>query len=152
MGGEIELDRCEHNISWDAGAAEIVFSSGVPLFVGTWSATRKFVLTPDNCKRIKNLGTPVGDALSECIELWWPHKGDKVGPVMYDIAPILWSYNPHFYSTQPLSIQVETGGATPGKTTIGDGTFNAEVSVDMLAEAARQLWLETICGDKILPA
>jgi purine nucleosidase len=146
MGGELELNRREHNINWDAAAAEIVFTSGVPLFVGTWSVTRKFVLTPDDCQCIKNLRTPLGDALGECIELWWPHKGHKTSPVMYDLAPILWSYDRHFYPTKSMAVQVETRGeATMGMTTRGGETPNAEVAQDMLADEVRDLYLQTIC-------
>ena len=34
MGGELELNRREHNVSWDAIAAEIVFTSGRALICG----------------------------------------------------------------------------------------------------------------------
>lgn len=147
MGGEVELNRHEHNINWDATAADIVFSSGVPLFVGTWSATRKFVLTPADCERIKALRTPLGDELSRCIEAWWPHKAHKPGPVMYDIAPILWSYDRRYYPTKTMSIQVETGGGSAqGMTTHGGDATNIEISEDMLADEVHALYMETICG------
>jgi purine nucleosidase len=147
MGAELELNRREHNIAWDAHAADIVFTSGVPLFVGTWNVTRQFVLSPDDCERIKSLGTPLGNALGECIDLWWPHKGHKPGPVMYDIAPILWSYERRFYSTKSMAVQVETQGqSTLGMTTSNGKTPNAEVSVSMLADEVRELYLSTICG------
>lgn len=146
MGGELELNQHEHNINWDSSAAEIVFSAGVPLFVGTWSVTRKFMLTPEDCQRIKNLGTPLGDALSQCIEMWWPHKGWKLGPVMYDLAPILWSYDRRFYPTRSMAVQVETRGSfTTGMTTQSGDVPNAEVSQDMLADEVHELYMETIC-------
>lgn len=143
MGGEVELDRCEHNLSWDCIASDIVLTAGVPLFLGTWSVTRGFVLSPGDCARIKNLGTPLGDALSACIELWWPHKGGKNSPVMYDVAPILWSFDRNYFSTEATPIQIDTA---TGKTTRGGDGAPIEVSVGMDAEAMHKLYLETICG------
>ena len=39
MGGETALNRKEHNIAFDYVAADIVLSSGIPLFMGTWDIT-----------------------------------------------------------------------------------------------------------------
>lgn len=148
MGGELELDRREHNLSWDATAAEIVFTAGVPLFVGTWNVTRRFVLTAEDCARIKNLGTPLGDALSECIELWWPHKGGKASPVMYDIAPIVWSFDRRFYPTEAMPVKVESRDENTSGTTVRGGAGPlVDVSIDILAQEVRQMWLDTICGE-----
>ena len=146
MGGELELNRREHNLSWDAVASSIVLNSGVPLFIGTWNVTRRFVLTTQDCARIKSLGTPLGDALSACIELWWPHKGGKPSPVMYDVAPLIWSFERRYYPTQTMPLRVETRGEhTAGYTTRGAGGAPCEVAVDMLEDEVRELYLQTIC-------
>lgn len=145
MGAELHLNHREHNILWDPDAASIVFNSGVPLFVGTWSVTRQFVLLPEDCERIRATGTPLTDALAECIDLWWPTKGGKPGPVMYDVAPILWSIDRDYYPTQSVHLTVENRSELSlGATLRGYGTPNAEVSTDMQAEAVKQLYLETI--------
>ena len=147
MGGELELNRREHNLSWDTVASDIVISSGVPLFLGTWSVTRQFVLTVEDCARIKNLDAALGDALSECIELWWPYKASKPSPVMYDVAPLIWSFERRYYSTQTMKIGVESRGEkTAGMTMRSADGNDAEVSVSMLADEVRALYLETICG------
>jgi inosine-uridine nucleoside N-ribohydrolase len=145
MGAELHLNHREHNIRWDPDAASIVFNSGVPLFVGTWSATRKFVLLPEDCERIKAAGTPLTDALSECIELWWPTRGGKPGPVMYDVAPILWSIDRSYYPTEWMHLVVENRSElTMGMTTRGEGMPNADVTTDMKADEVKRLYLETI--------
>ena len=148
MGGEVHLNRAEHNVAWDPIAAEIVLSSGVPLFLGTWDVTRRVALTPDDCDLLRRHGTPLTDGLCRCIALWWPHKGGKPGPVMYDLAPILWSFDRTYFQTRLMRIHVETRGEwTRGMTVARGGTAeppNAEVTVDMRAEAARELFLATI--------
>ncbi|MES2465016.1 MAG: nucleoside hydrolase [Armatimonadota bacterium] len=145
MGGELELNRRENNIVTDPVAADIVFTSGIPLFVGTWSVTRGFVLSPDDCAKIKAAGTPLTDGLSACIDLWWPHKAHKPGPVMYDIAPLLWSYDPSFYPTQSKRVLIALGDeATAGMTVTPSGEPNCEVSVSLDVERIRALYRETI--------
>jgi purine nucleosidase/pyrimidine-specific ribonucleoside hydrolase len=145
MGGELHLNRREHNIAWDAHAAQIVFSSGAPLFVGTWDVTRRFVLSPDDCANIKRKGSVLCQLLGECIDLWWPFKAHKPSPVMYDIAPILWSYAPGHFTTQPMQVLIETRGEhTQGMTVGGSGAPNAQVTTDMRAENIRELYLSTL--------
>lgn len=147
MGGEVRQNRAEHNIAWDPRAAEVVFASGVPLFLGTWDVTRRFVLTPEECEVIRGRGTPLCDALAECIALWWPHKGRKPGPIVYDVAPIIWSFSRDYYTTEPMQVQVETRGEfTTGMTIARRGEPNMDVTVDMRVEAVRELFLGTVCG------
>jgi inosine-uridine nucleoside N-ribohydrolase len=145
MGGEVHLPQAEHNIKWDYHASSIVFSAGIPLFMGTWSMTRRFVLMPEDCEKIKNADTPLCDFLAQCIELWWPHKGGKPGPVMYDIVPLLWSYAPDYYATEAMNIAVETKGEfTTGMTIKRPGAPNAQVSVVMRERDVKELYLQTI--------
>lgn len=149
MGGEVHLNRAEHNVAWDPHAAEIVLTAGIPLFLGTWDVTRRFVLTPEDCDLLRRRGTPLTDALSRCIDLWSPHKGGKPGPVMYDLAPILWSLDrgtAGYYETRPMRVHVETRGEwTRGMTVVRhQGPANAEVTVDMRADLVRGLYLETV--------
>ena len=64
---------------------------------------------------------------------------------MYDIAPLLWSYDRSFYPSQPMTIGVETKGEfTCGMTVRIEGPANVEVSVDIRADAVKKLFLETI--------
>lgn len=145
MGGEVQHPYSEHNIKWDYHASSIVFAAGIPLFLGTSSITSRFVLMPEECDLIHNRETPLCRFLSQCIKLWWPLKGDRPGPVMYDIAPLLWSYDRSFYPSEPMEIGVETKGEfTCGMTVRREGSANAEVSIGIRADAIKKLYLETI--------
>lgn len=147
MGGELGLHRREHNINWDAHAADIVFNSGIPLFMGTWDVTRGFYLNEEDCGRIGHTDTPLCRLLHESIKLWWPHKAWKPGPVMYDVAPILWSYAPEYFTSEPANVQVELGGQyTKGYTVRAPGEPNARVSTAMRAQEIHDLYLDTILG------
>src|SRR5690606_21014234 len=72
MGGEVALNRAEHNVAFDAVAADAVLTSGIPIAMGTWDVTRRFVLSMDDCQRIEQHGTPVCRAMARAIEQWHP--------------------------------------------------------------------------------
>jgi purine nucleosidase len=145
MGGEVHIPHIEHNVEWDYLAASLVISSGVPLFLGTWSVTRGFRLSPDECDFIKAQDTPICRFLAQCIDHWWPHKAGKEGPVMYDTAPFVWGMGRDLYTTELMSIQVETKGELTSGATVRRGSeANAQVSVAMDVDGVRKLYLDTI--------
>ena len=145
MGGELQSNRAEHNVAWDSSAAEIVFASEIPMFVGTWGVTRDFVLSPEDCQRIGEHPSPLCQMMHEAIELWWPYKAHKPSPVMYDVAPILWTYAPEYFTMEAINVKVENSGAhTRGFTIRGNGEPNAQVTLKMEVERIRELYLETI--------
>ena len=147
MGGETALNRIEHNIAFDYIAAEAVLTSGIPLAMGTWDVTRRFVLTTEDCARFAKSSLPLHQALGRAIELWHPAQSWKPGPVMYDMFPVVWSFDRSYYTTAPKSVRVETRGElTRGMTVVnGDGP-NCEVTTDVRAAELRELYLQTIFG------
>jgi len=147
MGGEVALNRAEHNVAFDYVAAEIVLSAGIPLAMGTWDVTRRFVLTMDDCTRFGQSPMPLCQALGQAIALWHPAQNWKPGPVMYDLFPIVWAFDRSFYTTKPMSVRVETRGEfTRGMTVVSGNTPNAEVTTDIRAAALCDLYLQTVLG------
>lgn len=147
MGGELALNRIEHNIAFDYAAADLVVSSGVPVFMGTWDVTRRFVLSPEDCNRFKQSSLPLHQALGRAIDLWHPVQSWKPGPVMYDVFPILWSFDRSLYTTTTRPVRVETRGeVTRGMTVACSGGSNIEVTTDIRAADVRELYLSTIFG------
>ena len=136
MGGETALNRHEHNVAFDYIAADIVLTAGIPLTMGTWDVTRRFVLSPDDCRRLADHTAPVNRALARAIELWHPAQCWKPGPIMYDIFPMVWAMDRSCYEVQALSVRVETrGGATCGLTIHGGDMKPIEVTTGMDVEA-----------------
>ena len=147
MGGEVALNRAEHNVAFDYVAAEIVLSAGIPLAMGTWDVTRRFVLSMDDCARFGQSAKPLCQALGQAIALWHPAQNWKPGPVMYDLFPIIWAFDRSYYTTKPMSVRVETRGEfTRGMTVVSGNTPNAEVTTDIRADALRDLYLQTVLG------
>lgn len=147
MGGETALNRIEHNVAFDYIASDVVLTSGIPIYMGTWEVTRRFVLSPDDCARFKSSASPLHQALGRSIDLWHPVQNWKPGPVMYDIFPILWSFDRSFYTTAPKSVRVETRGEfTRGMTVVSGDRPNIEVTTDIRAPEVRAMFLETVFG------
>jgi len=145
MGGEITLNRHENNVAFDYIASEIVLTSGIPIFMGTWDVTRRFVLSKEDCELFRTHASPVCQALARAIEAWHPAQSWKPGPVMYDIFPMVWAFDRSYYTTTPMSVQVETAGHhTRGMTVKGGNATNIEVTTGIEAEAVRELYLQTV--------
>jgi len=146
MGGEITQDRAENNIAFDYNASEIVLTSGIPIFMGTWDITRQFVLTLSECAGLFGKHpAPVLQALARAIERWHPAQSWKPGPVMYDLFPMVWAFDRSYYTTKPMSIQVETKNAAAlGKTIVRGEVPSIEVSTEIRAAELRELYLRTV--------
>lgn len=145
MGGETQLNRCEHNIAFDYNAAEIVFASGVPLYMGTWDVTRRFVIPMAECVRFKEQASALHVALYEAIEHFLPAQSWKPGPVMYDIFPFIWAMGREHYTLTRQTIQIETQGIhTRGMTVPNHKGTPIFVTTDMDIQAVKTLYFQTV--------
>jgi purine nucleosidase/pyrimidine-specific ribonucleoside hydrolase len=145
MGGELTLNRAEHNVAFDYIAAEIVLTSGIPICMGTWEVTRRLVLPISDCERFRRQGSPLAAAMAKAIELWLPAQSWKPGPVMYDLFPIVWAFDRSYYTTQPMAVQVESRGQfTRGMTVSSGSAPNVEVTTDIRVEELRELYYRTV--------
>lgn len=147
MGGEINLNRIENNVAFDYVAADVVLTSGIPVHMGTWDVTRRFVLSKEDCDLFRKSASPLNQAVGRAIELWHPAQSWKPGPVMYDVFPIVWSFDRSYYTMEAKSVRVETRGEfTRGMTVATGDAPNVEVTTDIRSSALRELYLETVLG------
>jgi len=145
IGGEVALNRVEHNVAFDYTAADIVLSSGIPIVMGTWDVTRRFVLSMDDVALFRRHASPVCQALAVAIDLWHPVQSWKPGPVMYDLFPMIWAMDRSLYTTAPMSVRVETRGEfTRGMTVARADGAPVQVTTGIQAEAVRELYLKTV--------
>lgn len=148
MGGNTESMRGEYNVRIDPESVDLVLNSGARIFLGTWTTTRRVVILPPDQARIAAAPTPLAQALSQNIELWRPKQGAKPGPVMYDLAPIVWAFQPDLYPTEPRRVDVELKGEhTLGWTIPRSGEPNVELSVDVKSEDVLAMYMDTILRD-----
>lgn len=150
MGGELTLPRGEHNIAHDYVAADIVLRSGIPVVMGTWDVTRRFVIGNDDRARMAGHSCETVRALAAAIAAWHPAHSWKPGAVMYDIFPIIHAMDPTgpSYTLRQTSVRVDTTGEFTRGHTVRHGTAtHIHVTTDMNAPAVRELYLRTVLGE-----
>lgn len=145
MGGEVDLDRKEHNVCFDHVAADIVLNAGIPVYMGTWDITRRFVLSAEECDVFKKHPSDLSQKMAEAIDVWLPVHDWKPGPVMYDIFPMIWSYDRELYFCEQKSVEVEMyDQETLGQTFLRGKNTNIYVSTEIQEEKIKKLYLETV--------
>jgi inosine-uridine nucleoside N-ribohydrolase len=114
----------EYNIVCDIGAAQKLFTSGVPIFVMPLDSTQ---LKLDEVKRqiLFSAGTPLTNALAALYYEW----GQQT-PTLFDVMAVAYAIEPSLCPAQPMHIEVDKDGYTRRS----DGAPNASVCLDSDAE------------------
>jgi purine nucleosidase/pyrimidine-specific ribonucleoside hydrolase len=151
MGGEVAHHRLEYNLRADPVAADLVFRSGVRMLLATASVTERVTLAPDLVERLGKVDRPICRLLHRMTELWWPHRGEKAGPVLYDVVPVAWAFDPSLVRTERLCVQMQTapGPAFGWTVVVSGGEPNMEVTTNVEEEQVRNLVLESLIGDGV---
>jgi purine nucleosidase/pyrimidine-specific ribonucleoside hydrolase len=95
MGGENDAVMSEWNVFCDPEAADIVFSSSLPVFMGTYNITAQMVMPMDKVKsEFGARDKAIYKVLYDCTVLWGEkHLAWRPAPVLYDLAPLFWLIN-----------------------------------------------------------
>jgi purine nucleosidase len=127
----------EWNIKSNARAAQIVFSSGVPLRVAPLDSTADLRLMPEMRVQVFARGVPLNDALAALNSIWrhtntW--KGEN--PTLFDVLAV--ELVDATYKLTPLHIEVGDDGVTR---VIPGGRPNAEVALTVYPTAFMQAFV-----------
>ncbi len=139
MGGQTESVMSEHNVLGDPEAADRVLNCGLPVFLGTYGVTRQVQMTQDQAEALWTGGrSRLFEMLLVCTRMWGRHRGQKPGPVLYDLVPLFWLADPQCVETRASAIRVELAGQyTRGQTVrqppTDAGTVLESVSLDAAA-------------------
>lgn len=140
--------RAEFNIWADPEASHVVLTSGVrKITVVPLDATHKALVSLDDCRKLRALGTPSGEAAARFTErriqgydTTQPMSRPHAAPV-HDALAVASIVDPAVITTRHLHVDVETHGTlTVGETVVdtnsrGDGKPNVHFAVD--ADEAR---------------
>jgi inosine-uridine nucleoside N-ribohydrolase len=107
MGGAYFPPRREYNIYRDRIAAEVVFSSGVPVTGVGLDVTEKCKLQGSDLERLKNAKNPASQFLFQLIQLWQNGKPNQF-PTLHDPLAIATAVRASLVETQSGAVQVET--------------------------------------------
>ncbi|WP_342358817.1 nucleoside hydrolase [Terrarubrum flagellatum] len=142
----------EFNILADPHAAEIVFTSGVPVVMMPLDVTFQALMTEDHLARLRRLGGAPAKALASLISAFdrsdHARFGRPGGP-LHDATVIAWLLRPDLFKGRPAAVGVATQGVTSGHTYAdfygkGDRPINAEVMQNIDAEGFFDLLIERL--------
>ncbi len=109
MGGAFDLLKAEYNIERDRVAAEIVFSSGVPITAVGLDVTMRCQLAAPDMDRLRAADNAASRFLVRLIELWQNGHSDQY-PILHDPLAVAVTMHPNLVETQLGSVRVETSG------------------------------------------
>jgi purine nucleosidase len=107
MGGAYYPARREYNIYRDRIAAQIVFSSGIPITGVGLDVTEKCKLEGSDLERLKNAKNPASQFLYRLIQLWQNGNPTRL-PTLHDPLAVGTALRSALVETQTGSVQVET--------------------------------------------
>lgn len=113
----------EFNIHVDPEAAEIVFTSGVPLVVMPLDVTHKVLTTRARIEAFRNLGTRVGHAVAswtDFFERFDMAKYGSEGAPLHDPCVIAYLIAPGLFSGRHINVVIETRGEFTLGMTVAD--------------------------------
>ena len=157
MGGSLDVGNwtpaAEFNALCDPHAAQIVFSSGVPLVMFGLNATHQAIATPQRIAPIRDLNTPVGEVVAGLLEFFAGHHRERYGwdgGPLHDPLTCAYLLAPELFVTQPMYVEVDTsGGPSSGRTNcdlwnLTDEPPNAEVALQVDADGFYELLTERL--------
>jgi purine nucleosidase/pyrimidine-specific ribonucleoside hydrolase len=126
MGGSTERGNdtpyAEFNIRVDPEAADIVFSSGLPVTMCGLNITHQALATPDVIERLQALGTPMGDLCVELLTFFsasYLRTWGFTSPPLHDPVAIARVIDPEVVRCIPAPVVIETVGVhTRGATVV----------------------------------
>lgn len=110
MGGEPTRPYVETNIRNDPAAAALVCRSGLLKFAGTYDVTVRLLMPKPDLDRLGRSESPLARALCSLSVLWRVDRAMKPGPVVFDIAPLLWLFAPELMTTRAQGLAVDPDG------------------------------------------
>lgn len=146
MGGSFLEDKIEYNVKCDPEAARIVMESDIPIALFSWETSGKLRLEGKRLERLKNSSKPVARALARFIELWWPARGKKSCPVVYDVSALLWLFRPELYRMEIYGVSVKADDTPQSGLMSLKPEGDRRVAMDMDEEAAADIFIETVIG------
>lgn len=123
MGGSASIGNitpaAEFNIYVDPEAADIVFQSGVPVYMCGLDVTMKAYFTPEEVEKVGGLGNKAAMFFRDVTQgpLNFSVRLGLPGISLHDPAAVLYAAEPELFETHQVGIRVETKGLlTLGRT------------------------------------
>lgn len=152
MGGGVQYGNwtpaAEFNILVDPEAADVVFSSGIPIIMAGLDVTEKAMIFPEDFERIRALGNPVAVIVAEWLEFFYQfHRGlGYEGAPVHDAVAVAALLKPEIMESRELYVQVETAGEFCKGATVADfnGVLGKVPNAKVLMGIDRQAFVDLL--------
>lgn len=140
MGGAINegnvTPSAEFNIFFDPEAADIVFSSGIPIFIAPLELTHQALIGPKELDKIRDLNLEISKFVVDLLEFYSKfHKRryHMEGAPLHDPCAVLYLIRPDLIETKKMFVQIETKGEYTAGRTVCDiwGVLNKEPNIEI---------------------
>lgn len=159
MGGGIELGNwtpaAEFNILVDPEAADIVFSSGIPIIMAGLDVTEKALIYEEDFDRIRSIGGNLARTVAEWLDYFYQfHRSiGYPGAPLHDPCAVAYLIAPELFETEDLYVVIDKDGEFTRGATVGDRNrvraavpnakclmnIDRQGFVDLLTESVRRL-------------
>ncbi|MDR0624366.1 MAG: nucleoside hydrolase [Treponema sp.] len=126
MGGSLGPGNwtaaAEFNIFVDPEAADIVFSSGLPLIMSPLDVTQKALIMRDEIETLRAFGGGAPVLTAELLDFYFQSylKRGFPGAALHDPCAVACLTNPELFTSRPCHLVVETRGIHTAGMTLGD--------------------------------
>lgn len=152
MGGGIKHGNwspaAEFNILVDPEAAEIVFSSGIPITMAGLDVTERALVFPEDFERVRAVGNPVAKVVADWLDFFYDfhRKIGYAGAPVHDAVAVAAVVRPELMTTREMYVAIETSGDYCRGATIGDvrGFYGKPANANVILDIDRQGFVDLL--------
>lgn len=152
MGGGIDFGNwtpaAEFNILVDPEAAEVVFTSGIPITMAGLDVTEKALVFPEDFERVRAVGNPVAKVVAEWLDFFYGfHRSiGYPGAPVHDAVAVAALIRPEIMTMVDMYVQIETTGDFCRGATVGDklGVLGKPANARVIMGIDRQKFVDLL--------
>lgn len=136
MGGAVNKQQAEYNVSCDPEAARIVFESRMRVIMVGLGVTMKCQLGQEELNKLANRGLASTELLMDMIKAWQKSTGEMY-PVLHDPLAVAVAFDQTLVKMEPRKVNVETRGEFTRGFTLASETTTSNVKVCLDVDATK---------------
>ncbi len=152
MGGGIQFGNwtpaAEFNILVDPEAAEIVFTSGIPITMAGLDVTEKALVFPEDFERVRAVGNPVATVVAEWLDFFYGfHRSiGYPGAPVHDAVAVAALIKPEIMTMRSMYVAIETTGDYCRGATVGDplGVLGKPANARVILDIDRKAFVDLL--------
>ena len=152
MGGGIETGNwtaaAEFNIYVDPEAADIVFTSGLPIIMAGLDVTHRAMIMREEVDILRKHDGKVSLFVAELVDFFFGFHAKQgfAGAPLHDPCAVAWLVKPEMFTTRPCHVDIETSGKHTAGMTIADRRpwTEAKPNVTALIDVEREVFVQLI--------